>query len=320
MLKSGQTQSPVLVLVGPTAIGKTELSLRMGQMFDCEIVSVDSMQVYRHMDIGTAKATPEERARLPHHLIDIVDPDETYDAVKFARDAARAISQIHARGKTPLLTGGTGLYLKAVLYGIFPGVPESKEIRNELYKRIDSEGIYKLHEELSKYDPASADRIHKNDAQRVVRALEVFLLTGKTMSAHLAEHRGREVKSPFANTLQLGLTTERELLYSRINQRCTSMVDSGLEDEVHRLLAMGYSTELNAMKSIGYRHMVNYITGAWSEDRMHELLARDTRRYAKRQYTWFSSIPELTWFDITDQDDALRFVSDWLDNQQQATQ
>lgn len=305
---------PVLVLTGPTAIGKTNLSLKLAEQFHCEIVSVDSMQIYRYMDIGTAKASTEERKQVPHHLIDIVDPDEPYDAVRFARDAKHAITNIHKQNKIPLLTGGTGLYLKAVFHGIFPGVVGNKDVRNDLDIRIDRLGPSKLHEELSVCDPVSAVRIHPNDAQRIVRALEVYLTTGKALSAHIEEHNAKTRENGYENNLQIGLTTQRDLLYSRINKRCRIMIEAGLETEVRDLLEMGYSDKLNPMNSIGYKHMINYINGSWSKDKMIEILSRDTRRYAKRQYTWFNKNARMEWFKIDDQKQIVEKVKSWVGN------
>lgn len=303
---------PCLVLVGPTAIGKTELSLILARRFGCEIVSVDSMQVYRHMDIGTAKVPVGERSEIPHHLIDIVDPDDTYDAARFAMDGLRAIRDIHSRGKIPLLTGGTGLYLRALFEGIFPGVPVDEQTRQMLKKRLLTEGSSKLHEELSTCDGDSAQRIHVNDSQRLLRALEVFHVSGIPWSEHIKAHRKQSPEVLLKNTLQLGLTTDRTNLYQRINRRCDSMLEEGLENEVRNLLAMGYDPALKAFDSIGYRHMINYIEGRWTKDEAIRLLARDTRRYAKRQYTWFSRITALRWFDVAEKQKPLETVEAWL--------
>lgn len=309
-----KNHNPVLVLTGPTAIGKTGLSLQLAEQFHCEIVSVDSMQIYRHMDIGTAKASLEEREQVSHHLIDIIDPDEPYDAVRFARDAKRAIANIHDQNKLPLLTGGTGLYFQAVFHGIFPGVAGNKGARNELNTRLDRDGTSKLHEELSICDPISAARIHKNDAQRIVRALEVYLATGKALSSHIKEHNAKTRESGYGNTLQIGLTTQRDRLYKRINDRCRIMIEAGLETEVRKLLQMGYSEELSSMNSIGYRHMINYINGSWPKDKMIEILSRDTRRYAKRQYTWFNKNEKMKWFNVEDQKQIIEKVKTWVEN------
>ena len=305
-------KKPCLVLVGPTAIGKTDLSLTIARRYDCEIVSVDSMQVYRHMDIGTAKASTSERAEIPHHLIDIVDPDENYDAARFAIDGLHVIRDIHSRGKIPLLTGGTGLYLRALLEGIFPGVPVDEKTRQMLKERLLTEGHSKLHEELSLCDSISAKKIHINDSQRLLRALEVLYVSGVPLSEHLASHKKQTEGVLFTNALQMGLTTDRKILYQRINKRCDIMLDNGLEDEVRKLLAMGYDPELKAFGSIGYRHIINYIKGHWTKDEMVRLLARDTRRYAKRQYTWFSKLTELQWFDVDEKQKILQTVDNWF--------
>lgn len=304
-------EQPCLVLVGPTAIGKTDLSLTLARRFGCEIISVDSMQVYRFMDIGTAKASLAERAEIPHHLIDIVDPDESYDAACFAGDGLRAVRQIHARGKIPLLTGGTGLYLRALFEGIFPGVPVNESIRQQLKQRLLVEGASTLHEELNLYDRFSAVKIHPNDSHRLLRALEIFYVSGIPWSEHISRHK-KQNDDLFANVLQIGLTTEREILYQRINSRCDIMLDSGLEEEVRNLLAMGYDKSLKSFGSIGYRHMINYIDGIWSWEETKRLLARDTRRYAKRQYTWFSNLQDLQWFDVDDQQNIISTADAWL--------
>lgn len=306
---------PCLVLVGPTAIGKTDLSLTISRQFNCEIISVDSMQVYRYMDIGTAKASISERAEIPHHLIDIVDPDDSYDAARFAIDGLRTIRDIHSRGKIPLLTGGTGLYLRALLEGIFPGVPVDEDIRQKLKNRLLRDGSSKLHEELSLLDSTSAKRIHPNDSQRLLRALEVYYSSGVSWSEHIKAHKNQARGVVFKNALQLGLTTDRTNLYQRINKRCDSMLEDGLEDEVRKLLAMGYDPKLKPFGSIGYRHIINYLEGNWTKDETAGLLARDTRRYAKRQYTWFSRLTDLQWFDIAERQKILQTVEAWFAEQ-----
>jgi tRNA dimethylallyltransferase len=273
------------------------------------------MQVYRYMDIGTAKASISERAEIPHHLIDIVDPDDNYDAARFAIDGLIAIHDIHSRGKIPLLTGGTGLYLRALLEGIFPGVPVDEAIRQKLKDRLLKEGSSKLHEELSLIDSPSAKRIHVNDSQRLLRALEVWYGSGITWSEHIKAHKNQDQGVVFKNALQLGLTTDRTNLYQRINKRCDSMLEYGLEDEVRQLLAMGYDPKLKSFGSIGYRHIINYIEGSWTKDETVQFLARDTRRYAKRQYTWFSRLTDLQWFDIAEKHKILQTVEAWFAQQ-----
>jgi tRNA dimethylallyltransferase len=267
------------------------------------------------MDIGTAKASVAERSEIPHHLIDIVDPDENYDAARFATDGLQAIRDIHSRGKIPLLTGGTGLYLQALFAGIFPGVPVDEKTRRMLKERLLADGPSKLHEELSICDRISANRIHENDSQRLLRALEIFYVSGVPWSEHIKVHQKQSQGVFFKNALQLGLTTDRTNLYQRINRRCDLMLENGLEDEVLKLLAMGYDRGLKPFGSIGYRHMLNYLEGNWTKDEALRLLARDTRRYAKRQYTWFSRIAALQWFDVAEQQKILQTVETWFSNQ-----
>ena len=304
----------ILVLIGPTAIGKTALSLDLAQRFNCEIISVDSMQVYRYMDIGTAKASTAERDQVPHHLIDIVDPDEHYDAARFTKDATQLINEITARGKLPLLTGGTGLYLKSLLEGIFPEAPSDKEVRNTLKERLNRDGANVLHEELSLCDRISANKIHVNDTQRLLRALEVYHTTGIPWSLHLAKQNKNQPSGLPVDVLQIGLTCDREKLYQRINMRCDMMIDGGLEVEVQNLLAKGFSSKLKSMGSIGYRHMLGYINNQFDKEEMVRLLARDTRRYAKRQYTWFNKIKEVNWVDVTQQKIVMDMVEQWRKN------
>lgn len=308
-----KVEQPVLIIVGPTAIGKTELSLELAEQYDCEIISADSMQVYRHMDIGTAKVSVDERKRVAHHLIDIADPDEAYDAVRFADDCFKAIADIHKRGKRVLITGGTGLYIKSLLYGIFPEAPSDEKIRTTLKERLAREGCDVLHKELVACDCLSAAKIHKNDSQRLLRALEVYLLTGVPWSEHLAAHQKDNSRAKFENLLQIGLTCDRSLLYERINTRTKLMVETGLEDEVRSLLSMGYGPELKPMMAIGYKHMINYVNGKWPKTEMIELLARDTRRYAKRQYTWFTKSKELHWLEVSEKNNIFSRVEQWLD-------
>jgi len=305
------TDTPVVALVGPTAIGKTALSLQLARGFDCEIVSVDSMQVYRYMDVGTAKIRPEEMEGIPHHLIDVVLPDEDYDAGRFVRDAISAIRSITAKGKLPLLTGGTGLYLKALTEGLFGELPRDNAMRKTLQKRLDQEGSSKLYEELKGCDPESAARIHPQDGFRIIRGLEIYLVSGIPWSSHLRRQQSCRDENVLNNVLQIALTCERELLYDRINYRSEQMIDQGLEEEVRKLLAMGYARELKSMNGIGYRHMINYLDHRYTMNTMLELLRRDTRRYAKRQYTWFRGIAAMEWFDVRDVEGIVQRITEW---------
>ncbi len=295
---------PVIVLVGPTAIGKTALSLQLVQRFDCEIVSMDSMQVYRHMNIGTAKPDPEEQALVPHHLLDIVNPDEQYDAARFIKDAVAAMADIATRKRTVLLTGGTGFYLKALLEGLFTAMPADKNVRRNLQQRLQEEGREVLHAELCEIDPVSGAKIHKNDSQRLLRALEIYQTSGKTWSALLREQKEANAQNriTFKRLFQVALTCERPKLYQRIEERSKIMLNRGLVEEVAGLLDMGYASELPSMQSIGYRHVNNLLAGTWNRDEMIEHLVRDTRRYAKRQLTWFSRQQGLNWFEREQQD------------------
>ena len=307
-----EIKPPVIVIVGPTAIGKTDLSVSVAKEHGCEIVSVDSMQVYRHMDIGTAKISEEEKQGIPHHLIDIVDPDDEYNVARFVDDARAAIQQIHRRKRLPLLTGGTGLYLFGLKNGIFEGVASDPKIRKKLIERIEKEGTGNLHEELATVDRVTAERIHPNDTTRILRALEVYLSSGMSLSQHLLLQRKSSRRIVFRNMTIVGLHTSRDILYHRINTRTRAMIEAGLEEEVHKLLDMGYLPELKSMQSIGYRHMCNYIRGEWSKSDLHELLARDTRRYAKRQFTWFNKDNDIHWFESDNKVEIQSFISDWL--------
>lgn len=290
--------TPVIVLVGPTAIGKTALSLEMAERFGCEIISMDSMQVYRFMDIGTAKATMEERNRVPHHLIDIVDPDDQYDAARFVMDALAAITDISDRGKIPLITGGTGLYLSALINGLFEEISIPREVREQVRRRLEREGREALHRELCAIDPASGSRVHVNDTQRLLRGLEIFHATGVPWSEHLRRQAKTSPRVRFSRMLQLGLRCARERLYDRIKNRTFQMMGDAFQREVESLLALGYTSELPSMQSIGYRHMVGCIEGRWERQTATAALIQDTRRYAKRQFTWFGRSRDIHWYDV----------------------
>ncbi len=289
--------APVVVLIGPTAIGKTALSLEIATRFSCEIISMDSMQVYRFMDIGTAKASPEERALVPHHLIDIIDPDDQYDAARFVNDAMQAIADITGRGRVPLITGGTGLYLTALTKGLFEELSVSDEIRDRLRQRLDMEGRDVLHRPLCAVDPESGQRIHINDTQRLLRGLEIFTATGIPWSEHLRRQQAAAPSHRLVNMLQIGLSCVRSQLYYRIEQRTIKMMCDEFQLEVEGLLARGYASTLPSMQSIGYRHMLGCITGQWDRATATTELIRDTRRYAKRQMTWFGRSAEIHWYD-----------------------
>jgi tRNA dimethylallyltransferase len=268
------------------------------------------MQVYRHMDIGTAKPTAAEQAAVGHHLIDVVDPDEPFDAATYKSLGRRAIAELTRRGKTPIVVGGTGLYIKALLRGLFRSDARDPQVRNRLRAEAQALGSEALHVRLKQCDPQTAVRLHPNDAIRILRALEVFEVTGRPISELQREHRFRD--TPF-RTLKLGLSIEREALYRRIDQRVQAMAEAGLEAEVRSLLAKGYGPELKPMQSIGYSHIIAFISGALSWEECIRTLKRDTRRFAKRQLTWFRADPEIVWLDSDRPEELVRLSKEFLD-------
>jgi tRNA dimethylallyltransferase len=282
----------VIVICGPTAVGKTAAGIEVARAVGGEIISADSMQVYRYMDIGTAKPTAAEQAAVRHHLIDIVDPDEPFDAAAYAALGRRAAAEVGRRGRTPVVVGGTGLYIKALLSGLFRSGTHDPAVRSRLRAEAESIGPAALHARLERCDPQTAARLHPNDAVRILRALEVYEVTGRPISELQREHRFAD--TPF-RALTIGLALEREALYRRIDRRVDAMATAGLEEEVRRLLAMGYGPELRPMQSIGYSHMAAFIAGAVSREECLRTLRRDTRRFAKRQMTWFRAYPDIVW-------------------------
>jgi tRNA dimethylallyltransferase len=282
----------LIVICGPTGAGKTGLAIRLAGKFNAEIVGADSMQVYRHMDVGTAKPTPAEQAAVPHHMIDIVDPDQSFDAAAYAGMAADTIQRIIARDRTVIVVGGTGLYIKALIYGLFDEGPADQAVRRRLKRKAASQGAAALHRQLSRIDAAAARRIHPNDAYRIIRALEVFAVTGKPLTVYQQRHGFRR---PRFNTLEIGLSWPRPVLYERIDRRVDAMMDQGFLDEVRHLLASGYGTDLKAMQSLGYRHLAAVIGGGSDLAEAVKALKRDHRRYAKRQLTWFGARESIHW-------------------------
>ncbi len=296
---------PVVLIAGPTAVGKTALSLSLAETLGTEIINADSMQVYRYMDIGTAKPSVEERARIRHHLIDVADPDEPYDAALFVRQARPVIESLHARGRIPLVVGGTGLYMKALTRGLCPGPGADPETRRGVLEDLERRGLLSLHEELRRVDPTCAAKIHPNDRQRIVRALEVFRSTGVPLSQWQDAHGFRH---NLYRTVKIALYRERRDLYERIDGRVLQMMAQGLVDEVRGLVERGYPCTLKSMQSLGYRHMCLYLAGTISLDEAVRVLQRDTRRYAKRQLTWFKGDPEFRWFHAEETHE----ITSWL--------
>jgi len=292
-MNSAPPKPKVIVICGATGIGKTSVGIELAEMFGGEILSADSMQIYRYMNIGTAKPTPAELAQVAHHMIDIVDPDEDYDAVLFSKQARDRIAEIARRGRIPFVVGGTGLYIKALLHGLFQTGPVDPKIRSRLKQEAEETGSQALHERLRQLDPDTADRLHLNDAYRIIRALETIESTGKPIS-ELHQAHGFE-DDPF-DAIKIGLQMDRRKLYARIDRRVDMMMEAGLVDEVKRLLEMGYSAELKSMQSIGYRHVVEFLEEKLPWDECLRTLKRDTRRFAKRQFTWFGADPRIHWY------------------------
>jgi tRNA dimethylallyltransferase len=288
----------LFVLLGPTASGKTRLSLELAERFGGEIVSGDSMQVYRGMDIGTAKASPEEQRRVPHHLIDIRDPREPFSVAEFQQLAAETIADISGRGKLPMLVGGTGLYIEALCYAFdFGNTPEDETFREAQQAFADAHGDEALHRKLAEVDPESAARLHPHDRRRVIRALEHHHVTGERLSARLARQTR---KSPYELCL-VGLTMDRALLYSRIDRRVDAMIEQGLVAEVERLIACGCTPDMVSMQGLGYKEVAAYLAGDCSLAEAIDSVKRDTRRFAKRQLSWFRHMADIQWVDTGDE-------------------
>jgi tRNA dimethylallyltransferase len=288
----------LVIILGPTAVGKSELAMALASAMDAEIVNADSQQIYRYLDIGTGKPSPADRARVAHHLIDIVNPDEEFNAALFRRLATQSIEQIQARKKNVIVCGGTGLYLKALTQGLFEGPGQDAQIRQTLARQIEDEGQNSVYRELLRIDSSAAATIHQNDRQRTIRALEVFQLTGKPLSEWQKEHAFHE--RPF-DVLKIGLNRQRGELYDRINRRAERMVEDGLLEELRSIVAKGYSLTLKPLRSVGYRQMGQVLLGQLELLGAIEEMKQETRRLAKRQLTWFRADKEIRWFDPIEQ-------------------
>jgi len=285
---------PIIVILGPTATGKTAVSIKLAKELNAEIVNFDSVQVYKRLDIGSAKPTMKEMQGIRHHLIDILDPDEHFDASLFAKTASNIISSIIKRGKVVILVGGTGMYLRAYLQGLSPCIPSDLSLRSRLKDITNEKGCEYLHEYLLKIDPASAKRIHPNDGYRIIRAIEVYELTGKSISDWFNEF---PVDNSYnINVVKIGLILPRDELYKKIERRTDIMIKQGLIEEVKGLLDDGYSPEIKCLQSLGYKEIISYLKGKISLETAISLIKRDTRRYAKRQITWFKAEHGVKWF------------------------
>lgn len=283
----------LVVLTGPTAVGKTKLSIELAKRIGGEIISADSMQVYKHMDIGSAKIRPEEMENVPHFLVDELEPSEEFNVVIFQQKTKQYMDEIYKRGHIPILVGGTGFYIQAVLYDInFSEDDDNHKIREELEALAKEKGADYMHEKLRKIDPASADAIHANNVKRVIRALEYYKLTGQKISEHNEEQREKESPYDFSYFV---LNDHRELLYERIDKRVDEMVTEGLVEEVQKLKAMGYDRSYVSMQGLGYKEILSYLEGEIPLEEAIYILKRDTRHFAKRQITWFKREKEVIW-------------------------
>ena len=285
-----RTTLKIPIIAGPTGVGKSEISLKIAIKLDGEIISMDSMQIYKFMDIGTAKPSSDMRKLVPHHMIDVVYPDEDYNVYLYLKDSIRIMKNILSRGKIPIFVGGTGLYAEALVRGLI-NIPKDENIRRKLWKMEES-SRGTLRKILEDVDPEAARRIHPNDLKRTIRALEVFYKTGMRIS-----ELQKRVK-PSGNFILFVLTKSRETLYNRINQRVEGMIREGLIDEVRKLLDMGYDENLNSMKAIGYRETIDYIKGKYDYDKYVHILKRNTRHYARRQFIWFRRYEDAVWLDL----------------------
>lgn len=287
------TKKPLIVLTGPTAVGKTKLSIALAKAVDGEIISADSMQVYKYMDIGSAKIMPEEMQGVPHHLVDVLLPEEEFHVARFQEMAKAAMKEIYGRGKVPILVGGTGFYIQAVVKDIdFTETETDTSYRDELELFAKEHGAEALHERLKEVDPAAAGEIHANNVKRTIRALEFFHQTGTRISEHNQEQKEKE--TPY-RTSYFVLNDERSRLYERIDKRVDQMLKAGLMDEVKMLKARGYTKDMVSMQGLGYKEILDYLDGNCSLEEAVYILKRDTRHFAKRQLTWFRREKDVIW-------------------------
>ncbi len=292
---------PVIIIAGPTASGKTGLSIELAKLINGSIISADSMQIYRYMDIGTAKPDEKERSGIRHFLIDEVDPDENFSVARYRELALGYIEAIIKEGRHPIIAGGTGLYINSLLYNInFSEAICDEELRSLLRSEAEEKGNRYLYEKLLAMDPEAASKIHENDVKRVIRAIEVFTHTNKPISEHVKMSRQEPVPYRY---MVFGLNWDREKLYRRIDARVDRMIEDGLVDEVRRLVEMGYDKGTTAMQAIGYKEVLSYLKGEITLEDTVDILKRDTRHYAKRQLTWFRRMREIIWVDMDESTD-----------------
>jgi tRNA dimethylallyltransferase len=299
----------LIVLAGPTGVGKTELALQLALAAGGEIISADAMQVYRFMDIGTAKPASEQRLLVKHHLLDVADPDEPFNAALFIKHAQPVIEVLHAERRPIFVVGGTGLYIRALLGGLFAGPQADETLRASYRAALSANGPAYLYEKLKRKDEQAALRINPHDAVRIMRALEVFEISGQSIVEQQRQHHFGQRRYDY---LKIGLMMERQPLFDRIGQRTDQMMTGGFVEEVRHLLARGYAASLKPMQSLGYRHVVHYLQGLHDLPAAIAAIKRDTRRYAKRQMTWFGSDREMIWFRPDDRDAIAKTVASFL--------
>lgn len=297
---------PLVILTGPTAVGKTNLSIQLAKKLNMDIISADSMQIYKYMDIGSAKVTTNEMQGIKHYLIDEVNPDFSFSVSEFQKRANNYIDEIVKNNKIPLVTGGTGLYLNSLIYNMdFAKSDADNKLRESLRLELEEKGIDYMHNKLKELDEEAANRIHKNNTKRVIRALEVCL-SGKKMSDFSNDLKLNEKYEPIV----IVLNRDRSHLYKRIDMRVDLMIKEGLEDEVKKLISMGYTKDLISMQGIGYKEIIKYLDGEYSYDEAIEIIKRDSRRYAKRQLTWFRRYKDAMWFDLDEYKDEKILLND----------
>ncbi len=302
----------IIVVAGPTAVGKTEYAIKIAKAVDGEVVSCDSMQLYKYMDIGSAKPSPEELAQVQHYLVDEIDPREPFSVVEYQKRAKEAIAEIHKKGKTPVISGGTGLYLNSLLYEMDFGAPPTDDTyRKELEEYAAENGPEALHKRLAEQDPAAAERIHPNNIKKVIRAIEAIEKGGEGIKPFDAVQQENQDYRPFL----IGLTRDRAELYDRINMRVDILMEQGLLQEVESLFNMGLTEENISMKGIGYKELIQHLKGEYSLEEAIEKVKQNTRRYAKRQLTWFKRYDQMQWFDLSiynSDEEALEDMLSWL--------
>lgn len=297
----------VIIIVGPTCSGKTELSLKLANKLNSEIISADSRQVYKHLSIGTAKPLPDEIGKIKHHFIDILKPDENFNASLFEKKSLKIISELLEKKMHPIVVGGSGLYIKSIVDGIFDSVDTDKDYRKELAEKRKLYGNEYLLKMLDKVDPKTASLLLPQNWKRIFRALEVFYITGEPIWKHQKHHK-RDIEF---DILQFGLNWNREVLYANIENRVDKMIENGLVEEIKRILALGYVKELNSLNTVGYKEIIEFLENKITLERAIELIKRNTRRYAKRQMTWFRKDERIKWFDINNSSD-LKLISDQI--------